>query len=196
MTMRRSLVLVIALFVLATGGLVGGQCTHPDRVTSNLGFFAAGDVMQLRSAKYENGGPGWWSWLPSSTGLGVTCSQSPSYNMTASYVAWFMGGDDHLGYSWEETVATVNGCDRYYDAGCEFVVSDEELCDHVGLPWVDVSGEPHPSSGCTVRRGARADQGTYVEIRRVWPLGDPMNTCQSACDYSTEAGFCWVQFAD
>jgi hypothetical protein len=192
MTMRTGFAL--ALFVLVTCGLYGFRdCTpHPDRLLSNIGFIAGSDVMTLRSAKYEAGGPGFWSWLPEDTGLTVTCGETTG--LTVDYIAFFMGGDDHLGYSWEETVATVDGCDRYYDPDCEFIIPDEELCDHVGLPWVDVEGVPHPSSGCTVRRGARADQGTYVLIRKVFGLGDPMNTCATACDFDTEAGFCWAQF--
>jgi len=185
----------LVLCVLTTVGLLGaGDCNpHPDRLHSNIGFLPGTDVMTLRSAKFNGGGPGWWSWLPSDTALSVTCGQTTG--LTVDYIAFFMGGDDHLGYSWEETAATVNGCDRYYDPGCEFLVSDEELCDHVGLPWVDISGVPHPSSGCTVRRGARPDQGTYVDIRKVFDLGDPMNTCAAACDFDTEAGFCWAQFS-
>lgn len=169
--------------------MVGGTCQPSDKVHYNLGFFPNSTIIQAKSGKYEQSTGGWWSWLPEDAGLSVSCGSALSENVL--YSARYESGDDHLGYSWEELDATVDDCDRY-DPGCEFLVSNEELCSHQCEPWLTSDPAPY-NDGCQVRRGARADQGTYVTCTVIFPGEHEMNTCAEDCDLSL-AGWCWAQF--
>lgn len=183
----------LAMLAVAGVGMMGNRgCNPPDAVVPNtIGFYENSSVLTQRSKKFEvDEALGWWSWLPRSTSLLVSCGSLGG--LTAVYGAWYESGDDHLGYSWEDTVEGCLGEDGLmHIENC--VVQDAELCAHQCDPWLSWGTNPYPHNACVVRRGYRPDQGTNVTCQLFVDETWEVNTCATDCDFGV-AGFCTAMF--